>query len=223
MYHSRRDLEVTAALPTPDFGGQPWAALLAVTKWCQAPHLCFASFPYQVRVLVRLDVAAPVYSIRHYFQCLRSVLDLGEARWKAQNFRRTSVLHVPIFCRNSSLRPEWFVAISPFLAHHLQWAVHEGVQHFLMHPSQGWDIGAVCGTRHHLLVRKYARCMVAASVLAIVAYVMGIPCYVLSALWYARRHDKLANPEWLQVLGFAYTRYGMQLRRLSHHRLLRSL
>jgi hypothetical protein len=85
-------------------------------------------------------------------------LDVGEARWKAQRFRRASVLHVPIFRRNSSLRPEWFVAIGPFLAHHLQWAVHEGVQHFLMHPSQGWDIGSVRGTRHHLLVRKYTRC-----------------------------------------------------------------
>ena len=51
--------------------------------------------------------------------------------------------------------------------------------------------------------------MVAASAVAIVVYVIGIPCYVLSTMTYARGHDKLSDSEWLQVLGFMYTRYGM--------------
>ncbi len=52
------------------------------------------------------------------------------------------------------------------------------------------------------------RAMIAASVIAIIVYIIGIPSYVLSTMLYARVHDKLSDSEWLHVFGFMYTRYG---------------
>ena len=59
----------------------------------------------------------------------------------------------------------------------------------------------VCWEGDHII-------MIFISILAIIMYVVGIPAYVLFALLYAHKNDKFKDPEWLQVLGFLYTRYG---------------
>lgn len=50
--------------------------------------------------------------------------------------------------------------------------------------------------------------MVAASILAILVYIIGVPAYVLVLILFAKRHDKLKDPEWLKCFGFLYVRYG---------------
>ena len=52
------------------------------------------------------------------------------------------------------------------------------------------------------------RSMVAVSAATIVLYIIGIPAYVFCTMIYAHRNDKLKDPEFLQVVGFLYTRYG---------------
>ena len=52
------------------------------------------------------------------------------------------------------------------------------------------------------------RAMVVASAFAIIFYVIGIPAYVYGTMLYARHHDRLKDAEWLEVLGFLYTRFG---------------
>jgi hypothetical protein len=59
----------------------------------------------------------------------------------------------------------------------------------------------VCWEGDHII-------MIFVSILAIILYVIGIPAYVFFILLYAHRHDKFKDAEWLQILGFLYTRYG---------------
>ena len=50
--------------------------------------------------------------------------------------------------------------------------------------------------------------MVAASILATLVYIIGVPTYVLLLIHFAKRHNKLKDPEWLKCVGFLYVRYG---------------
>ena len=52
------------------------------------------------------------------------------------------------------------------------------------------------------------RALVGVSILAVGIYVIGIPAYVFCLMRYAHRNDKLRDPEYLQVVGFIYVRYG---------------
>jgi hypothetical protein len=52
------------------------------------------------------------------------------------------------------------------------------------------------------------RTMVVISIAAFCLYIVGIPGYVFCTMMYAHRNDKFKHPEFLQVLGFLYTRYG---------------
>ena len=73
----------------------------------------------------------------------------------------------------------------------------DGVEYLDVAP----DIVCWTSSTHHA--------MLAAAVCGIIVYVVGIPAYVFFTLTYGQRNDKFKDPEWLQVLGFLYVRYGM--------------
>ncbi len=53
--------------------------------------------------------------------------------------------------------------------------------------------------------------MVAVSIAALIFYVFGLPCFILSTVVYARSKDMLRNPNVLLVMGMFYRKYGALL------------
>ena len=64
--------------------------------------------------------------------------------------------------------------------------------------------------------------LVGISILALIFYVAGIPALTLGSTLYARKTDKLKDPEWLLVFGIFYREYGTSAcalcKWLSHQR-----
>ncbi len=55
--------------------------------------------------------------------------------------------------------------------------------------------------------------LIGISIRALVFYVIGIPALTLGSTLYAKRNDKLKDPEWLLVFGLYYREYGERRRK----------
>ena len=72
--------------------------------------------------------------------------------------------------------------------------------------SESWRLSAAPDVVCWDSVEHWA--MVAASVVAAVVYIIGVPLYTSVLLMHASRNDRFKEPAWLEVLGFLYVRYG---------------